>query len=185
MEEVIRRKKSRGESVTTVISLLRNAFEMEEEQVEDIVSFIQMPHRAYDDPVTIRVRRDPTIILPGRTARVWCRVPPNFNISDPFVLYEPAEGSTPLKHLGVGEGLLKVVDARGPHVKVPISNHSKPEVTLPSRTVLGTIQHVIKVLETDTPGSHQKEVAAVEVNGVTSPNTSPPDSWLPPVDIST
>ncbi|XP_023201986.1 uncharacterized protein LOC111610961 [Xiphophorus maculatus] len=184
LEEIIKRKESSGEAVTTVVSLLRDAFGIEEEQVEAIVSFIQVPPRAYDDPVTIRVGRDCTIIPPGRTVHVWCRVPPNFNIIDPFVLYEPAEGSTALGHLGVGEGLLKVNEARRPYVKVPISNHSKHEVTLPKRTPLGTIQHVTKVLETSTPGSHQKEMAAVRVNGVASSSSSPTDSWLPPVEVS-
>lgn len=189
LEEIIRRKESSGDAVATVISLLLSAFGIEEEQVEAIVNFIQVPPRTYCDPVTIRVGKGHALILPGRTVHVWCRVPPNFDVSDPLVLYEPAEKSAALGQLSVGEGLLEVNDTRWPYVKVHISNHSKYEVTLPKRTTLGTIQHVIKVLETDAPESHQvdstsRKVTTVEVNGITSPHTSPPESWLPPVDIS-
>lgn len=184
LEEIIKRKESSGEAVTTVVSLLREAFGVEEEQVEAIVSFIQVPPRTYDDPATIRVGRDHIVIPPGRTTHVWCRVPPNFKISDPFVLYEPAEGSTALGCLGVGEGLLEVNEARRSYVKVPISNHSKQEVTLAKRTPLGTIQEVIKVLETNAPEYHQKEGDTVKVNGITSSSSTATDPWIPPVEIS-
>ena len=150
-EEIIRRKESSGNAVATVVSLLRSAFGIEEEQVEAMVNFIQVPPRTYCDPVTIRVGKDHAIIPPGRTAHVWCRVPPNFDVSDPVVLYEPTEESAVLGQLSVGEGLLEINNTRWPYVKVPISNHSKHEVTLPKRTSLGTIQHVIKVLETNAP----------------------------------
>ena len=68
---------------------------------------------------------------------------------------------------------------------MPISNHSKHEITLPKRTTLGTIQHVAKVLEADAPELEQvepasTEEASAEVNNVASPS----EPWLPPVDIS-
>ena len=86
LEEIIRRKSS-GEAVATVISLLRSAFGIEEEQVEAIVSFIQAPPWTYCDPVTVRVGKDHSIIPPGRTAHVWCRVPPNFDASDSLLSF--------------------------------------------------------------------------------------------------
>lgn len=189
LQEIVRRKESSGDAVATVVSFLRSAFGIEEEQVEAIVNFIQVPPRTYCDPVTIRVGQDHTIIPPGRTAYVWCRVPPNFDVSNPTVLYEPMEESVVLGQLSVGEGLLEINNTRRPYVKVPISNHSKHEVTLPRRTSLGTIQHVIKVIETNTPESHQadptpRKMTSVEVKSVASPSTSRPESWLPPVDIS-
>ncbi|KAJ8011988.1 hypothetical protein DPEC_G00064030 [Dallia pectoralis] len=60
---------------------------------------------------------------------------------------------------------------------------------LPRRTPLGTIQQVVKVLETDAPESHQacptpSKMTSVKVNSVSSPSTSSSESWLPPVDIS-
>ena len=189
LEEIIRRKESSGEVIATVISLLRSAFGIEEEQVEAIVSFIQAPPRMYCDPVTVRVGKGHAIIPPGRTVQVWCRVPPNFEASDSLVLYEPAEESTALGELSVGEGLLEINNTRWPYVKVPISNHSKHEVFLPKRTSLGTIQQVIKVLETGAPEPHQadstsRKMTTVEANTITSASTSYPEPWLPPVDIS-
>lgn len=151
LEEIIRRKESSGDAVATVVKLLHSAFGVEEEQAEAMVSFIQVPPKTYSDPVAIRVGKDHALIRPGRTVHVWCRVSPNFDTLDPLVLYELAEGSTALGQLSVGEGLLEINNAQRPYVKVPISNHSKHKVTVPKRTSLGTIQHVVKVLETDAP----------------------------------
>lgn len=94
---------------------------------------------------------------------MWCRVPHNFDTSDPLVLYEPAEGNPVLDQLSVGEGLLEINHTRRPHVKVPISNHSKHDITLPKRTLLGVIQHVTKVLETERVESHQADVTLTTV----------------------
>lgn len=147
LEEIIRRKESSGDAVATVDKLLHSAFGVEEEQAEAMVSFIQVPPKTCSDPVTIRVGKDHALIRPGRTVRVSS----NFDTSDPLVLYELAEGSTALGQLSVGEGLLEINNAQRPYIKVPISNHSKHEVTVPKRTSLGTIQHVVKVLETNAP----------------------------------
>lgn len=46
-----------------------------------------------------------------------------------------------------------------------------------------------RFFETDALESHQadsisRKMTTVKVNGITSPSTSPPGPWLPPVDIS-
>lgn len=188
LEQVIKRQESSGTAVATVVSLLRSAFGMEEEQVKAIVNFIHVPQKTFCDPATVRVGRDNIVIPAGSTIHVWCRVPPNFDTSDPLVLYEPAEENPVLGQLSVGEGLLEIYHTRRPYVKVPISNHSKHEVTLPKRTPLGVIQHVTKILETDAAESHRADDAltkvTAEVNHITSPSITPTEPWIPPVDIS-
>lgn len=186
--EIIRRKESSGDAVATVTELLRTALGVEEEQAEAIVSFIQVPPKTYGDPVTIRVGKDNATIPPGKTVHVWCRVPPNFDASDPLVLYEPTDESAVLGQLSVGEGLLEINNAQRPYLKVPISNHSRNEITVPKRTSLGTIQHVVKILETGVPELQHNEVthreSPVEVNNINSTNSVAAEPWLPPVDIS-
>ena len=185
LEQVIKRQESSGVAVATVVSLLRSAFGMEEEQVEAIVNFIQVPQKRFCDPATVRVGRDNIVIPAGSAVHVWCRVPPNFDTSDPLVLYEPAEENPVLGELSVGEGLLEINHTRRPYVKVPISNHSKHEITLPKRTPLGVIQHVTKVLETESQQSYVPlTTVTAEVNNIASPSTTPTEPWLPPVDIS-
>ncbi len=76
--------------------------------MEAIVSFIQVPPRTCCDPATVRVGKDHAIIPPGKTVHVWCRVPPNFDVSDLLVLYKPAEENAALGQLSVGEGLLEI-----------------------------------------------------------------------------
>ena len=181
LEQVIKRQESSGAALVALVSLLRRAFGMEEEEVMAIVNFIQVPQKTYSEPATVRVGKDNVVIPAGRTVQVWCRVPPNFDTSDPIVLYEPAEENPVMGQLSVGEGLLEINHTRRPYVKVPISNHSKHEVTLPKRTPLGVIQHVTRVIETDA-AEPQPRVTA-EVN-VASPSVTSTEPWLPPVDIS-
>ncbi|KAI3364945.1 hypothetical protein L3Q82_000943 [Scortum barcoo] len=162
---IIQRQESDEEASAVLYSLLCRAFGMDEEEVVAMVSFIQLPQKTDCDPAT------------------------NFDISDHLVLYEPAEGNIALRHLSVGEGLLEVNNMQRPYVKIPISNHSNHEILLPKRTVLGTIQHVTKVTETDTPEppptqSAPVTVTTVEVSKVTPSPNSPAESWLPPVDLS-
>ncbi|KAI3364939.1 hypothetical protein L3Q82_000939 [Scortum barcoo] len=186
---IIQRQESDEEASAVLYSLLCRAFGMDEEEVVAMVSFIQLPQKTDCDPATVRIGRDNATIPAGKAVQVWCRVPQNFDISDHLVLYEPAEGNIALRHLSVGEGLLEVNNMQRPYVKIPISNHSNHEILLPKRTVLGTIQHVTKVTETDTPEppptqSAPVTVTTVEVSKVTPSPNSPAESWLPPVDLS-
>lgn len=118
--EIIRRKESSGDAFATIIKLFRTALGPVEEQTEAIVSFIQVPPKANCYPVTIRVGKDNVIIPLGRTVQVCCRIPPNFDTSDPLVLYEPAEERAALGQLSVGEGLLEIKNGQRPYIKVPI-----------------------------------------------------------------
>lgn len=188
LEQVIKRQESSDVAVATLLSLLRSAFGMEEEQVVAMVNHIQVPQKTFCDPAIVRVGRDNIVIPAGKAVNVWCRVPPNFDTTDPLVLYEPTGENPVLDQLSVGEGLLEINHTRRPHVKVPLSNHSKHDVTLPKRTPLGVIQHVTKVLEANTLAIHQADATlaatTAEVNHTTSPSAHLTEPWLPPVDIS-
>lgn len=137
---IIQNQESDEAADATLLSLLRRAFGMDEEQVVAMVNFIQVPQSHDCDPATVRVGRDNINIPAGKAVQVWCRVPQNFDIADPLVLYEPEEDNVALRHLSVGEGLLEINNTQRPFVKIPISNHSKHEIILPKRTTLGTIQ---------------------------------------------
>lgn len=187
--EIIQRQVTDTEASAVLLSLLRTAFGMDEDQVVAMVNLIQVSQSANCDPSTLRIGKDNVTIPAGKAVQVWCRVPQNFDISDPLVLYEPAEENTALSHLSVGEGLLEINNPQRPFVKVPISNHSKHEIILPKRTVLGTIQHVAKIIECDTselPATHSTPttVAATEVSKTPPPCDPPAEPWLPPVDLS-
>lgn len=120
---IIQRQETDEGANVTLLSLLRRAFGMDEEQVEAMVSFIQVPQDYDCDPVTVRVGKDNVTIPAGKVVQILCRVPRNFETSDPFVLYEPAEVNVALRHLSVGEGLLEINNPLKPIVKIPISNH--------------------------------------------------------------
>ena len=183
LEEIIKRRESSSDAIRTVLSLLCNAFGMEEEQVVAMVNFAQVPLKTDCGPATVRVGRNNIVIPPRKAVDVWCRVPPNFDTSDTCVLYEPTQ-NTVTDQLSLGEGLLEVRSTRQPYVKVPISNHSEHEIILPKRTTLGTIQHVTKILETDVPEPQSTNVTAKKTTAEVNNITSSPGPWIPPVDIS-
>ncbi|RXN31663.1 Retrovirus-related Pol poly from transposon [Labeo rohita] len=170
-------------------SLLRKAFGVDEEQVAAMVNFIQVPQQTDCTPATVRVGKDNVTIPAGKAVQVWCRVPQTFDISDPFVLYEPVEDNVALRHLSIGEGLLEVNNTQRPYVKIPISNHSKDDVLLPKRTALGTIQHVAKLIETEAPETTSNQPKPITISATGIEKTTPPcdpltEPWLPPVDLS-
>ncbi|RXN34363.1 Retrovirus-related Pol poly from transposon [Labeo rohita] len=170
-------------------SLLRKAFGVDEEQVAAMVNFIQVPQQTDCTPATVRVGKDNVTIPAGKAVQVWCRVPQTFDISDPFVLYEPVEDNVALRHLSIGEGLLEVNNTQRPYVKIPISNHSKDDVLLPKRTALGTIQHVAKLIETEAPETTSNQPKPITISTTGIEKTTPPcdpltEPWLPPVDLS-
>ncbi|XP_040928717.2 uncharacterized protein LOC121202576 [Betta splendens] len=185
---IMQRQVSDKEAIASLHSLLRRTFGMDEEQVVAMVNFIQVPQRTDGGLATVRVGKDNVTIPAGKAVQVWCKVPQNFDISDPLVLYEPEE-SVALRHLSVGEGLLEINNSLRPFVKIPISNHSKHEIILPKRTALDTIQQVAKVIKTymltdtlESAQSLQPTVTTAEVNKVTSVCDSLTESWLPQVD---
>uniref|UniRef100_A0A3B3H4P4 Gypsy retrotransposon integrase-like protein 1 n=1 Tax=Oryzias latipes TaxID=8090 RepID=A0A3B3H4P4_ORYLA len=176
-----------AEAHAMVFELLRKTLGAEEEQVEAMVNFIQLKETP-DSMATVRVGKDDVIIAAGRTVYVKCRVPPNFDTSDPFVLYEPTDNDTTLDQLSVGESLLKVNESKTPLLFVPVSNHTKQDITLPRRHPIGFIQHISKVIETGDAKAQQVEISKptspAEVNNVNAPVTSLVELWQPPVDLS-
>lgn len=189
LEEIMNSQESPADAQALVVNLLRKALGVEEEHAQTMVSFIQAHKTPSYSMATIRVEKEDVNIPAGKTMHVRCRVPSNFNMSNPIVLYEPSEESTTLEQLSLGDGLLEVSKGRWPFVDVPISNHNKHEITLPRRTQLGSIQHVVKIIELCTQEPQQVEPpqasgVRVEVHNVTSTSDSPTNRWQPPVDLS-
>ena len=147
LQEIINGQESSTDAQATMIGLLRRALGVEEDQAEAMVNFIQAQKRPDHSLAKIRVGREDVTIPAGKTLRVRCRVPPSFDPSNPVVLYESPEESPSLEQLSIGEGLLKISKMRWSLVHMPISNHTKHEITLPKRTLLGSIEHVAKVIE--------------------------------------
>lgn len=98
LEKIIKQQETSGDAITTVISLLCSTFRMEEEQVVAMVNFIQVPQKT--NPATLRVGKDNVTIPARKAGHVWCRVPSNFDTSNPLVLYEPTQGK---HHFGTAE----------------------------------------------------------------------------------
>lgn len=96
-------------------------------------------------------------IRPGEVAYVKCQVPADVCSSDSLVLFEPKFNSLPLEKLDIGEGLMEVHQADRLYVEVPIGNHTKQDVTLPSRTVIGSIEPIEKIIEVDKSRESQEK----------------------------
>lgn len=188
LDEMISGPQSSAETHAMVISLLQKALGVEEDQAIAMVNFTQVQKTSNDVIATIRVGKEDVRIPAGKTVHVRCRVPPTLDTSDSVVLYEPSGENTCLEQLSIGEGLLEITNSRWPLIHVPISNHTKHEITLSKRTELGSVQHVTKVNEIGKLESQQDEkppVQAVqaEVNA-TTPESPSAGLWQPPIDLS-
>lgn len=64
-----------------------------------------------------------------------------------------------------------------PYVEIPVTNLTQQKIVLASRTVLGNIQPIHRIIPTDQEDS-------VQVNGVETQPHEKTELWHPPVDIS-
>lgn len=130
------------------------------------------------------------VVIPaGQVRHVKCEIPPTFDTSNPLVLFEPSESSPQLQQLDVSDSLIEICQAKVPFVRVPISNHTKHDVTLPCRTALGRIEPVSRIVQADELNLTKSSVAQ-EVNREESSETQldkgghVAQEWDPPVDVS-
>ena len=89
------------------------------------------------------------VIPAGQIRLVKCKIPPTFDTSKSLVLFEPNENNSQLQQLDAGDSLIEISHGKAPNVRIPICNHTIHDVTLPSRTVLGSTESVVKIVPTD------------------------------------
>lgn len=81
-----------------------------------------------------------------------------------------------LEQLDKGEGLVEVHHTKT-YVEIPVSNPTKHNAVLASRTALGSIQLMDSIIQTD-------QMNSVQVNGVDTQPLNTAVLWNPPVDIA-
>ncbi|KAJ8005897.1 hypothetical protein DPEC_G00122670 [Dallia pectoralis] len=88
----------------------------------------------------------------------------------------------------MGAGLMEVRHTDRPYVEVPIGNHTEQDVILPSRTVIGSVAPVERIMEVNMPegvNKHQTQVNSAVFSHINkSSNGDSATLWHPPVDLS-
>lgn len=173
----------RESGVEVIAQLLRKAMQIEEEQAEAIVNVVQTQEHVHSDAL-VRVGRHDFVVHPGRVARVRCRVPADF--TSPVALFEVNHSDPRLEQLDLGDGLVEVHHTRQPYVEIPVYNYTQHSIPLSRFTVLGSIQSICKVVETDQTSSIEINDSPVSVPGEVDDSCGEPRSqlWHPPVEIS-
>ena len=188
IQELFRSHESRPKVISILVNLLTGALETDSVMAEAMVSFIKTEQKQEQQSAAVKIGRKEVTIYPGQVAYIKCRVPVDISESDSLVLFEPNLEATPLAQLSVGEGLMAIQQTERPFIKVPVSNHSRSAVTLPSCTVLGNIETIDRVIETDNPSSKDNQAQANIASSSTSPHSNSDKStsalWHPPVDDS-
>ncbi|GAA6095956.1 uncharacterized protein LOC109203576 [Tachysurus ichikawai] len=179
ISELITGPKDKAGILTTLHSLMSNMVNTQDDLVKVSVGFIRT-NKVYADTARVRVGSQGVTICPGQVANVKCRVPPNFNISDSTVLFEPSEEAPPLACLDLGEGLIEVHKREQMHIRVSVGNHTKHEVTIPKRTILGEIAAIAKIIQTDQlePTNPQGTVSSQPAQ-----EEDDKTQWHPPIDL--
>lgn len=105
------------------------------------------------------------------------------------MLFEPHGDNLQLQQLDVGDSLMEICQTKTPYVRVPISNHTKHDVTLNCRTVLGSIEPIAKIVDThelsQTSANTTQDTGHDEFSDIKQ-NTGAclASEWDPPVDVS-
>lgn len=83
------RQETDKDGITVLIGLLHQAFEMEVEQVTAMINFVQLPQQTAktEHELAVRVGKANVVVPAGKTVCVHS-VHPNFDTTDPLVLYE-------------------------------------------------------------------------------------------------
>lgn len=98
------------------------------------------------------------------------------------MLLEPEEDCVQLQQLDVGEGLLEIEMGKTPNVAVPLGNHTKHDIVLPRKSLIGSIQPIKKIVETDSPT--KKDMRVQSATTLPAVANCLPSLWQPPVDLS-
>lgn len=129
VEELIRGKKDTEHGLYAFSELLKQALDIEGEQVNAIVSFIQeQPQLNTEAFVTVGPRD--VILPPGQVTRVKCEVPVDMECTEQVVLFDCSEESVSPTQLDIGEGLMELEGTDRPYVRVPLGNPTACEVTI-------------------------------------------------------
>jgi len=173
-----------------LLELIGRAMGIDTPAVSTLVSFIQTQRRPVNESATVKVGFKGGTVYPSQVAYIKCRVPESISSTESIVLFEPALNDVHLEQLSIGAGLLQIEKTDRPYVKIPVSNYSSQSVTLPSSTVLGSIEPIAKIVETDkTKDSCETTPVSTWSVGSVFKSSQDEDSsntarWQPPVDIS-
>ena len=192
VEQLILGTRDGADLMPTLVSLIRGAMDRQNDKATTLVNFIQTKLTSENDlnQSVLKVGLYDAVIPAGQIRRVKCKVSSTFDTSKSLVLFEPNENNPQLQQLDVGDSLIEISHGRAPYVKVPIGNHTKHDVTLPSRTVLGSIESAVKIVQTDelnpagvTQVANGDEPLQTQQDR-SSERGSVVEKWDPPVDIS-
>lgn len=183
----IKNNESRPMLMSILSALVAGAMEVDGSSVEMMVNFIQTQKAPGEEHTAVKVGFKEVTISAGHVAYVKCRVPENINPPEPFVLFEPTLHSAQLQRVSIGTGLMEFYKTERPFIKVPVSNHSHHNVTLPGRTLLGSIKPIVGLAETDCPRNEELTHTNISSSSpVSSQDQKLPalSLWHPPVDVS-
>lgn len=108
----------------------------------------------------MRVGHHEAIVHPGQVAHIKYKVPADF--TSLVALFEVSHLDIKLEQRDFGDGLVEVHHTKRPYVEIPVGNHTQHNVTLGHFTVLGSIQPINKIVETD-------QAVSIKANEVDSP----------------
>ncbi len=127
VQEIIRGGKNRTQALFNLANLISIAMEIEDDKANALVNLIQYQETSneleLDIQVSINVGPQDVVIHSGCVTHVNCRVPNNFDVTNPMVLFKSVMEIPHLDQLIVGEGLLTIQNPQNPYFthKRPLS----------------------------------------------------------------
>lgn len=190
IEEVIRRHAGETQKAMTMLAnLLSRAMGIQEAAASVIVNVVQNRCTVEEECTLVKIGRQNVVIPQGQVVYVKCRVPFKPETDKTAVLFEPKDEGVHLEQLDIVDGLVEIHNVEAPYIEVPIGNYTRHDITLPRRTVIGSIQPISMLPQTDAQVNDCK--ADVNTIGMDSKANFGDDDtvsamalWNPPVDLS-
>lgn len=176
IQEIILSQGDETEALPAICNLLRGAMQIETNEVEAVVNFIRAGRETdWCEQVPVKVGSRDIVVQPGQMAHPKFPVPTSFNHS--LALFEVSADNLQLEQIDIGDGLVEIHHTERLNVEIPVANLTKQNIVLVSRTTLGSIQAIDRIIPTDQENS-------VQVSGIDTQPHKKPELWHPPIDIS-
>ncbi|KAI3376375.1 hypothetical protein L3Q82_016857 [Scortum barcoo] len=183
IQEIILGQGDGMEALPAICSLLKGAMQIETEKAEAVINFIQAERKTNSSEQTsVKVGHRDIVVCPGQIAHLKFPVPVSF--TQTVALFELCTDDPQLEELDMGDGIVEVHHTEKPFIEIPVGNTTNHDVVITSRTVLGSIQPINKIVETDQTGDVQVNETSTHPSMSGDNKVNPETLWHPPVDIS-
>lgn len=174
---------------TDNVRILRNSLRLGKGKAETLLNLIQNGTE-YTDTYLVKTGKTAITIPSGQLMQISCPVRTDFNLPGDGVLFEPDERMSWDEGLEIQCQLVHIDKQSSRKVGVCVSNTTNHDISLPNRTVIGSLQRVKDCYPVIAEEHHRKTATIAIAQQTPAPTPSSRVSqdanrlWDPPVNVT-